>query len=172
MIFKDLKLTDTNHFVAMEYYWLMLNRTFLIVIQDDFLFGIKVNGLVSIDAGANPLARQLIQPMVVRGDLENPYSYIKPRFITKMEDIDLVGSDFLEVDNANFRIKTSDIDKVTFNPTKKWGMGYYPHDGKVYVTTKNKEKREFIILGQQSGNLICNLIRQKAASLHDISLLQ
>lgn len=172
MIFKDLKLTDTNHFVAMEYYWLMLNRTFLIIIEDDFLFGIKVNGLVSIDAGANPLARQLIQPMVVQGDLENPYSYIKPKFITKMEDIDLAGSDFLEVENANFRIRISDINTVTFDSTKKWGMGYYPHDGKVYVTTKKEGKREFIILGQQSGNLICNLIRQKVASPYDISLLQ
>jgi len=30
-------------------------------------------------------------------------------------------------------------------------MGYYPHDGKVYLKIENKGKREFIILGSQSG---------------------
>jgi hypothetical protein len=33
-------------------------------------------------------------------------------------------------------------------------MGEYPHDGKVYVTTKDGKRREFIILGNQSGESI------------------
>ena len=44
---------------------------------------------------------------------------------------------------------------------KKWGMGYYPHDGKVYVKTKNGKKKEFIILGSQSGKEIENWIKKK-----------
>jgi len=39
-------------------------------------------------------------------------------------------------------------------------MGYYPHDGKVYVTTNNNKKKEFIILGAQSGEAIKNWIEQ------------
>jgi hypothetical protein len=35
-------------------------------------------------------------------------------------------------------------------------MGYYPHDGKVYVRTKDGKNREFIILGSQSGQEIKN----------------
>ena len=37
-------------------------------------------------------------------------------------------------------------------------MGPYPHDGKVSVKSNNK-KTEFIILGMQSGEKICNWIK-------------
>lgn len=33
-------------------------------------------------------------------------------------------------------------------------MGSYPHDGKVHVKTQAGKKREFIILGNQSGEAI------------------
>ena len=58
----------------------------------------------------------------------------------------------------NFRIPYSDITNVTYNSGKKWGMGPYPHDGKVYVTTADGKKREFIIMGEQSGSDIRNWI--------------
>lgn len=172
MKFRELELTETNHFVAMEYYLLMLNRTFLLVIYGDFLFGIKVNGLISIEAGADPIARKLSQAMAVRGDLENPSSYIKAKYLKLIEDIDLTSSDFFRVDKSNFRIKLSDIKEATYDPKKKWGMGYYPHDGKVYVTTKDNKKREFIILGIQSGEEISSSIKRAAAIAHNSSLLQ
>jgi len=47
-----------------------------------------------------------------------------------------------------------DITRCEYDKTKKWGMGYYPHDGKVYVETRNSNEREFIILGNQSGQSI------------------
>jgi hypothetical protein len=37
-------------------------------------------------------------------------------------------------------------------------MGYYPHDGKVYIETHDGKKKEFIMLGNQSGQKIANLI--------------
>lgn len=40
-------------------------------------------------------------------------------------------------------------------------MGYYPHDGKVYVKTYDGKKKEFIILGSQSGEEIKNWIEKK-----------
>jgi len=172
MIFRDLKLTDTNHFVAMEYYLLMLNRTFLIVVDKEFLFGIKVNGLISIEAGDDPIAKSLSRAMAVRGNLGDPNSYIKAKYIKQIEDIDLTGPDFLKVNKSNFRIRLSDIEKVFYDPKKKWGMGYYPHDGKVYIKMKSKKKREFIILGRQLGKVISSFIEQAAANAHNISLLQ
>jgi hypothetical protein len=35
-----------------------------------------------------------------------------------------------------------------------WGMGYCPHDGKVYVDTAEGKTLEFIILGNQNGEAI------------------
>jgi len=37
-------------------------------------------------------------------------------------------------------------------------MGPYPHDGRVTIETYDNNKREFIILGNQSGKSIANLI--------------
>jgi hypothetical protein len=45
----------------------------------------------------------------------------------------------------------SDISTVEYNPKKKWGMGYYPHSGRVYIN-KAGRTREFIVLGKQSGS--------------------
>ncbi len=40
-------------------------------------------------------------------------------------------------------------------------MGYYPHDGRVTIETFENKKREFIILGNQSGQDIANWILTK-----------
>ena len=45
MKLKDIELTDKNHFIAMEYYYLILNRTFLVIKTKGFLIGIEGNGL-------------------------------------------------------------------------------------------------------------------------------
>lgn len=72
MKFKDLELTGDNHFIAMQYYGLILNRTYLVLLMDDRLVGIKVNGLVSIESGGNLLEKKLSNLMAVRGDLKTP----------------------------------------------------------------------------------------------------
>jgi len=61
-LFKDFVLHENNHFVGMEYYNLIFNRTFLILILEDSLLGLKVNGLVSVESGgtiANLATKQL-----------------------------------------------------------------------------------------------------------------
>jgi hypothetical protein len=55
----------------------------------------------------------------------------------------------------------SDIKSAIYNPSKKFGMGYYPHDGRVIIETFDNKKREFIILGNQSGESIANFITIK-----------
>ncbi len=40
-------------------------------------------------------------------------------------------------------------------------MGYYPHDGKVYIETFDGMKKELIVLGNQSGRKIADLILTK-----------
>jgi hypothetical protein len=52
---------------------------------------------------------------------------------------------------------------VHYDSSKKWGMGSYPHDGKVHVTTKTGQKKEFIMIGEQDGAAIAQAIQKKIA---------
>ncbi|MBS1544264.1 MAG: hypothetical protein JST14_11560 [Bacteroidetes bacterium] len=149
----EFEFTSDNHFVTMEYYWLILNRTFLVLITDNELIGIKVHGPIGVES--NDALVNLL-PLAVNGDLQNPYSYISAKYIERIKDIDLKSIDFLRANSSNFRINRSDIVEISYDPSRKWGMGYYPHDGKVYVNTRDYKKREFIILGTQSGQEIKN----------------
>jgi hypothetical protein len=125
-------------FVAMEYYALILNRTYLVSVTDETLVGVVCRGLTS-NPGAG-LAGLLVTPMVASGDLNDPRSYVNDRRLHASS-------------RANFTIDLKAVTNVRYDKRKKWGMGQYPHDGKVYVETASGE-REFIILGAQSGEEI------------------
>ena len=161
MRFRDFELKSDNHFIAMQYYGLILNRTYLVLLTYDLLIGLKVNGLVSVESGGNILAKELSKTMTVKGDLQNSYSYVKSKYLDRLQDLELVDDEILKQDKANFSIQRVDIKNAYYDPKKKWGMGYYPHDGKVYVVTNDGKKKEFIILGNQSGHKIASLILTK-----------
>lgn len=161
MKFKDFELNGVNHFVAMQYYGLILNRTFLVLLTKDFLIGIKVNGLIGVESGGSILTKEFSKTMAVKGDLQDPYSYIKSKYIDKVQNLDLLDGSILTQGKSNFLIQRADITNAYYDPKKKWGMGYYPHDGKVYIVTNDGKKKELIILGNQSGHQIANLILTK-----------
>lgn len=161
MKFKDVELNENNHFIAMQYYGLILNRTFLVILTNDLLIGIKVNGLISIESDGNAIAKEISKNLTVRGDLQNPYSYVKSKYINNIQDYELLDGSILTLNKCNFVVSKVDIKNAYHNPKKKWGMGYYPHDGKVYIETVDGKKKEFIILGNQSGQKIAKLILGK-----------
>jgi len=161
MKFKNFELNSDNYFIAMQYFGLILNRTFLVLLTKDQLIGLKVNGLVSVESGGSILAKELANTMTVKGDLQNPYSYVKSKYLDKLQDLELAKEGILQHDKSNFIIRRADIINAYFDPKKKWGMGYYPHDGKVYVATNDGKKKEFIILGNQSGHKVASLILTK-----------
>jgi hypothetical protein len=161
MKLKDIELTDDNHFVAMEYYYLILNRTFLVIKSKGLLIGIQGNGLVSVEGGKDILTREITSNMAIKGDLTNPYSYLKNKYLEKIADLNLTDGSIVEANKTNFLIKLSDIKSAFYNPSKKFGMGPYPHDGRVKIETYDNNKREFIILGNQSGEHIAHLITTK-----------
>lgn len=158
MTFKDFKLDDNNHFVAMQYYGVILNRTYLVLLTKELIIGIKVNGLIGVESGGNVIAREISKTMTVKGDLQNPYSYMKSKYLDKVQDCELLDRSILDQDKANFIIQRMDISNAYYDPGKKWGMGYYPHDGKVYIVTRDGKKKELIILGHQSGEKIATLL--------------
>ena len=159
MTLNEFKFTESNHFIAMEFYALVLNRTFLIVLHQGNMTGLKVNGQISAEGGGDPITMAITNSMSVKGDLGNPNNYIKSKYLKKLAGHDILGTDVLKVSSGNFRIPLSHIIETRHNPKKKWGMGPYPHDGRVFVTTRDLKKREFIILGNQSGQKIAELIR-------------
>ncbi len=160
MIFKDLQLTKSNCFVAMQYYWLMLNRTYLVILTSDALVGIVANGLVS-DEGNDALANYVVRKLVVRGNLDDPFTYVKTHYTEKVAELDLDGDEIIAQNGANFRLYYQDISAVDYDPKRKWGMGKYPHDGKIYIQSKNGKTIELIVLGNQSGAHIRALILAK-----------
>ena len=119
MTLKDFELPGDNHFIAMEYYWLLLNRTFLIVLLEDCLVAIKANGMVSIESGADAFSRQISKSFAIHGDLHNPYSYIKDSYIKKVESDDLLGTEVLNKERANFKIYYKDIKTAWYDQRKK-----------------------------------------------------
>jgi hypothetical protein len=149
----EFEFTDSNHFVAMEYYGLILNRTFLVLFTSNHLIGLKANGLLSASAN-DPLTDLIASKLANNGDLNNPYSYINSRYINRLSNEDLLGTKILDINKANFRIDYHDIADVRYNSRKKWGMGPYPHDGRVYIRTRTNVEKELIILGNQSGERI------------------
>ncbi len=158
---KNFKLTKDNHFVAMEYYALILNRTFLVLITKDHLIAIKGNGPVAEGNSNNELANKIARPLVIENNLENPYSYLKQKYIRQFEHEDFSPDSIVSNSKISFVIDRASITDARHDPKKKWGMGLYPHDGKVYVRATNHRKRELIILGSQSGSKIASLIMKK-----------
>ena len=151
MKLRDFKLERSNHFVAMEYYGLILNRTFLVLIYKNNLIGLKVNGLVSAPTVGDPFTDAVTGMMAIKGNLKNPYAYIKRKYLRKLEDLEIEGNEILQISSANFKLMKSDIIEVSQTNKKKWGMGPYPHDGRIFIKTRQYGRREFIILGNQSS---------------------
>lgn len=160
MKFSEYTLQEGNHFMAMEYYALMLNRTFMVLMTTSHLVGVKVNGLISAEGGIDALTRAITHAMAVQ-DVNNPYAYGREKYLKAVDDLDLYGEEILQKSGGNFRLAYADIASVHHDPRKKWGMGPYPHDGKIYVTTKAGQKKELILLGKQDGAAIAQVIAQK-----------
>lgn len=159
----DIQLSDGNHFVAMEYYAAIMNRTFLVLITEESINGIVVRGVVASNDRGDPLTRLITGKLSPDGDLTNPNAYIDEKYRKQYNDIDLTSADMLKVHKANFRVALSEISGVSYDPSKKRGMGPYPHDGRVCIGYGGSE-REFIILGNQSGEKIASSIRARLSN--------
>jgi hypothetical protein len=133
MQLENIKLTKRNHFVAMEYYCLILNRTFLIIKIEGHLVGIQGNGLISTPGGSDLITQQITLAMAVKGDLYNPYAYLKESYLQKVMKLDLLDGSITKFSKTNFTIKITDINSARYNSRKKFGMGIYPHDGRVII---------------------------------------
>jgi hypothetical protein len=156
---------QTREFTAMEYVGGIGNRILKVWITDSLIFAAKVKGLTS-ETTFSPIDNtELVVPNHKRDD---PNSYVNKERILSYRDIvfsTITPKTFLEIDSKNFVIRKIDIIKAYHNPKKKWGMGGYPHNGRIIVVSSpsefnSKKKREFILIGAQDERPILNWIKQ------------
>lgn len=156
---------QTNEFIAMEYVGGIGNRILKVWVTDSLIFAAKVKGYTVeslFNTDRNP---ELVIPYSKRND---PNSYVNKKKAQPYDSVDfstITPRRFCEMDIENFVICKIDIIKVYHNPKKKWGMGRYPHNGRIIIVSSpgefnNKKEREFILIGAQDEKPILNWIKE------------
>lgn len=132
---RDEHKVALSGFVAMEYYGVILNRTFVVFIARDGLYGWKVEGPVSNASPMyfKPYADMLQDPQLMR-------NWEAARRLSKLK--------------GGFFIARSDIVAADVIDRQKWGMGGIPHSGRIRIHMASGKSREFILLGSvDAGSL-------------------
>lgn len=125
-------------FVAMQYYFGILNRTYLVFVTESLLCGAKVKGPIS--APRAPDARW-----------KDPLFYVSPEIASKYASMDVASEKFLTSCRANFRIVKSELRDVEFSQKPKWGMATVPYSGRIFLHMRSGRSIELILLGDQDG---------------------
>ncbi|RSL19290.1 hypothetical protein EDE15_4952 [Edaphobacter aggregans] len=133
-------------FVGMEYYGLILNRTYLVFAAPDGLYGWKVEGPVS---AARPQFYEPYKEMLDDPKLMRDRGAVKD--LAKLK--------------GGFFIPGSEIAYVEATDKSKWGMGGIPHSGRIRIGLTTGKWREFILLGSVSPEVIRDRILSSAASV-------
>jgi len=129
-------------FAAMEYYGLILNRSFVVYVSPEGLYGLKFCGWVSSDAGSYFESALDV--------LDDPYFMPgTDAFRNAMNDA-----------RGSFFIPHENIMEVEFDGSPKWGMGRIAHAGKLRLRLRNGKRRELILLGNAYGDGIMRVISE------------
>jgi hypothetical protein len=115
-------------FVAMEHYGLILNRTYVVFVAPEGLYGWKATGVVTGSEALYflPYAEMLHDPELMRDR----------GAIKKLSEL-----------KGGFFIPRSAIASSEIINKQKWGMGFIPHSGRIRVGQTSGQSREFILLG-------------------------
>jgi hypothetical protein len=116
-------------FVAMEFYWLILNRTLMVFAAPSGLYGWKTNGPVS---NGNRKYFEPYQEMLEDTEFTRDLPAIR-----KLADLP-----------GGFIYPSSEIASITSDDRNQWGMGGIPHSGHVHVRLVSGMTRKLIVLGE------------------------
>jgi hypothetical protein len=131
-------------FVGMEYYALLLNRTYVVFAGRVGLYGWKAEGPVSASRPQffEPYQKMLDDPELIQ---------------------DLGAVEDLARLKGGFFISSSEIAYVEASNKSKWGMGGIPHSGRIRIGLTRGRQREFILLGSVSPEAIRDRILSSTA---------
>jgi hypothetical protein len=124
-------------FVALEYYALILNRVYLVLVGSRTLAGAYMRGPVM----AVPFPPEAWQPGY----------WLNEKRLARYSGTNIDGPDFRRRHWANFQHSRSRIVDVRYNTQPKWGMGSVPYSGRIHISWADGRRREFILLGRQNG---------------------
>jgi len=136
-------------FVAMEYFALILNRTFAIAVTERMVCGAYVHGPIP-------------SPHVPTHNWLDPNFYFSGSF-EHYAGVNVESPEFLKLHRANFQHRLSDILDVDFDESPKWGMGNVPYSGRVHIRMRDGRRREFILVGEQDGHSVAGRLRLAAS---------
>ena len=126
------------HFVALEYCYGILNRTYIVFVTERMICAAKVRGV-------------LAAPVILTERWRDPYFYPRPRLVANCVAVDLESPTFLSLNGANFHLGHESIDRVEFSSDPKWGMGKVPYSGRLFLHLRDGRTKELILLGAQHG---------------------
>jgi hypothetical protein len=145
-------LADVPHalgwFVALEYFQVIDNRTFIVFYTKNALCGAYVRGTVSA-------------PVHLTDRWKDPLFYPRASLVAKLRAFDIESPAFLTQNKANFQIRREDVESVEHSDAKKWGMGQLPYSGRLFVQIRGGRRREFVLLGVQDGPALAALLRER-----------
>lgn len=125
----ELSVQPLYGFVAMEFFWGILNRTFLVLVASDGLYGWKVTGPVT---NSNRRYFEPFQEMAADTEF--------------MRDLPAIRK--LAALPGGFIYPPSQIASITSDDRSQWGMGGIPHSGHVHVRLASGTTRKLILLGE------------------------
>src|SRR6185503_2870058 len=127
-------------FVALEYYALISNRVWMLLITRENLVAINAGGLV-------------MAPLIASEQWYEPAFYLNRRRVRRYEFLAADSDDVLRVSKANWRGRLAEIRSVTFKQVSKEGMGTVPYSGRLFVSV-GERRHDLILLGLQDGKEI------------------
>ena len=133
-------------FVALEYYALILNRTYKVFVTEDLLSGAIVRGW-------------LASPLMLSDAWYDPNFYPRERLLRRYRGIRVDDTRFARVNYWNFQLPRAEIADVDYTTVPKWGMGNVPYSGRLILYFRRGGNRELILLGHQDGPAIRDRLR-------------
>jgi hypothetical protein len=134
-------------FAAMEYYALILNRTYKVFVTDRMLCGAKVGGLLS-------------SPRVVPQQMFDQEFWVRTQAARIYDSLDVTSEKLLQADSANFQIGWNQIVRIEYRSGKKWGMGNVPYSGRLILQLQTGGSRELILVDKQDGDALKRTLDQ------------
>lgn len=116
-------------FMAVEYCWMVMNRTYLVFIACEGIYGWQAQG--PLDA-ASPTYFATYRKMLEDQD------FMRNR--TAIEKLSRLPGGFF--------LSRSEIASIEADDRQEWGMAKIPHTGRIHLHLVSGKKRELIVLGK------------------------